>query len=683
MIIPSLSRSKKRRWAHEGRNDRIGAQKHFRGVGVLFHLDYWTRIELVWPMCNMSWGAMSLSSPGLALLLLSLLVPRSVFGQDEACLLEFKSSVTDPSNSLGDWVAGGKICEFNGVTCLHVDGPVYTLKLPGASLAGSFPQGLSKCKSLTALDLSGNSFDGPIPSSICLDVPYLVTIDLKNNKLSGPIPSQLGECDYLNELYLQFNQLSGTIPESLGTLVTAHRLKELNVSHNRLSGLIPFEVSARFNDSSLFSNNAGLCGAPLTNQCGTKSSKKNTGLIIGIAIGAAVALLVAAGLLMWWYMMTQPLGHHSRRDETRWIKRIKAPRSIVVSMFEKPLVKIKLSDLMAATNNFSQSNIIAAGRTGTVYKGTLADGSVMAIKRLQVTSHTDKQFKSEMETLGRLKHRNLVPLLGYCIAGPERLLVYKHMPNGSLQEHLRGSSKVEQYSDSGDAEKGLSNSGTGPLEILVPKILDWETRLKIAVGIARGIAWLHHSCNPRVIHRNISPSSVLLDEEFEPKITDFGLARLMNPVDTHVSTFVNGDLGDVGYVAPELVRTLVATVKGDVYSFGVVLLELITGRKAVDVAEENFRGNLAEWITYLNGTSTVAHAIDKSLLGANKYDELLQFVKVGAACVVPTPRDRPSMYEVFHMLRAIGEKYSFTDQNDEIPIAPGSGDGDEQEKVVS
>ncbi|BBN00640.1 hypothetical protein MPTK1_2g00800 [Marchantia polymorpha subsp. ruderalis] len=630
---------------------------------------------------------MSLENPELALLLLFfLLVPQWVDSQeDQQCLLDFKASVKDPANYLDGWKSGGNICNFIGVTCLHIDEPkVYTLKLPGASLSGSFPKGLAKCKSLTSLDLSGNSFSGPISATLCDDVQYLVSINLKNNKFTGGIPTNLGTCKYLNELYLQFNQLTGEIPASVGNL---NRLKEFNVSHNNLEGVIPYAVSLRFNDTANFASNPGLCGAPLTSECKSKTAKKNTGLIIGIAIGAAVAVLVAVGTLMWWYMISRPLGYYSRRDENRWIKRIKAPKSIIVSMFEKPLVKIKLSDLMAATNDFSQANVIASGRTGTVYKGILPDGSVMAIKRLQVTPHSDKQFKSEMETLGRLKHRNLVPLLGYCIAGQERLLVYKHMPNGTLQDHLRGSSYrgpvTEQFSKSGDAEKGLTDNGSVSLEKLPEKKLDWETRLKIAIGAARGLAWLHHSCNPRVIHRNISPGSLLLDEEFEPKISDFGLARLMNPVDTHISTFINGDFGDVGYVAPEYVRTLVATVKGDVYSFGVVLLELITGKKAVDVADDNFRGNLAEWIMFLTGTSNVGHAIDKSLTGADKDDEQMQFLKIGASCVVPEPKERPSMYEVFHMLRAIGEKYHFTDHNDEIPLAPNTGDLDEKELIVS
>lgn len=137
-----------------------------------------------------------------------------------------------------------------------------------------------------------------------------------------------------------------------------------------------------------------------------------------------------------------------------------------------------------------------------------------------------------MATLGKVKHRNLVPLLGFCVAKKERLLIYKYMPNGTLHDKLHFV---------GDDDK----------------ILEWPLRLKIGIQAAKGFAWLHHSCNPRILHRNISSKCTLLDVECEPKITDFGLARLMNPVDTHLSTFVNGEFGDLGYVAPEYARTLV------------------------------------------------------------------------------------------------------------------------------
>ncbi|KAL5204357.1 hypothetical protein ABZP36_009228 [Zizania latifolia] len=200
-------------------------------------------------------------------------------------------------------------------------------------------------------------------------------------------------------------------------------------------------------------------------------------------------------------------------EENKWAKTIKGAKGVKVSIFEKSVAKMKLNDLMKATGDFTKDNIIGTGRSGTMYKATLPDGSFLAIKRLQDTQHSESQFASEMSTLGSL--------------------------------HQQTSGK---------------------------KALDWPLRLKIAIGAARGLAWLHHSCNPRSLHQNISSKCILLNDDYEPKISDVGLARLMNPIDTHLSTFVNGEFGDLGYVAPEYVHTLVATPKGDVYSFGVVLL---------------------------------------------------------------------------------------------------------------
>ena len=310
-------------------------------------------------------------------------------------------------------------------------------------------------------------------------------------------------------------------------------------------------------------------------------------------------------------------------------------------MFEKSVSKMKLSDLMKATDNFSKNNIIGMGRTGTLYKALLPDGCSLMVKRLQDSQRLEKEFVSEMNTLGNVKHGNLVPLMGFCMAKKERLLVYKYMENGTLYDQLH------------DTEPEARS-------------MDWPLRLKIAIGAAKGLAWLHHNCNPRIIHRNISSKCILLDKDFEPKLSDFGLARLMNPIDTHLSTFVNGEFGDLGYVAPEYPRTLVATPKGDVYSFGVVLLELITGETPTHVASapENFKGSLVEWITDLSTTSLVQNAIDKSLLGKGFDNELTQFLKVACNCVSPTAKQRPTMFEVYQLLRAIGERYHFTTDDD-------------------
>ena len=164
-----------------------------------------------------------------------------------------------------------------------------------------------------------------------------------------------------------------------------------------------------------------------------------------------------------------------------------------------------------------------------------------------------------------------------------------------------------------------------------------------------------------------------------PRITDFGLARLLNPVDTHISTFVNGDFGDVGYVAPEYVRTLVATMRGDVYSFGVVLLELVTSQKPVDIlVDQDFKGNLVDWVAMLSSSGRIDDAIDGTLIGKGADDEMLQVLKIAQSCVNSTARERPSMYEVCQLLRAVGQKYNFSDEYDELPDLSDSGRRDNQ-----
>lgn len=326
-------------------------------------------------------------------------------------------------------------------------------------------------------------------------------------------------------------------------------------------------------------------------------------------------------------------------------------------MFENPVSKMKLSDLMKATKEFSKENIIATGRTGTMYRAVLPDGSFLAVKRLQDSQHSESQFTSEMKTLGQVRHRNLVPLLGFCIAKREKLLVYKHTPKGSLYDQLH--------------EEGKDCK------------MDWPLRLRIGIGAAKGLAYLHHTCNPRILHRNISSKCILLDDDYEPKISDFGLARLMNPLDTHLSTFVNGEFGDIGYVAPEYGSTLVATPKGDVYSFGVVLLELITGERPTQVstAPDNFRGNLVEWITYLSNNAILQDSIDKSLIGKDNDSELMQFLKVACSCTVSTAKERPTMFEVYQLLRAIGEKYHFS-AGDDMMLPPLTTDGETPDELI-
>ncbi|WVZ53429.1 hypothetical protein U9M48_004373, partial [Paspalum notatum var. saurae] len=555
---------------------------------------------------------------------------------DIQCLKKLKASV-DPDNKL-EWTfknnTEGSICGFNGVECWHPnENRILSLHLGSMGLKGRFPDGLENCSSMTSLDLLSNSLSGTIPADISKRLPFITNLDLSYNSFSGEIQEALGNCTYLNVLNLQHDKLAGLIPGQLAALA---RLTQFDVSDNQLSGQIPSSLS-QFAPSSFA--NQDLCGKPLSNDCTTASSSR-TGVIV-------VVTLIIVAVILFIVLRKMPAKKEKDLEENKWAKTIKGAKGV-----KKSVSKMKLNDLMKATGDFTKENIIVTGRSGTMYRASLPDGSFLAIKRLQDTQHSEGQFTSEISTLGSVRQRNLVPLLGYCIAKKERLLVYKYMPKGSLYDNLHQQS----------SEK---------------KALEWSLRLKIAIGTARGLAWLHHSCNPRILHRNISSKCILLDDDYEPKISDFGLARLMNPIDTHLSTFVNGEFGDLGYVAPEYTRTLVATPKGDVYSFGVVLLELVTGEEPTHVsnAPENFKGSLVDWITYLSNNSILQDASDKSLIGKDNDAELLQCMKVACSCVLSSTKERPTMFE---LLRPVEEKYHFSAADDELTMQPQNADpGDE------
>ncbi|KAI4354094.1 hypothetical protein L6164_002993 [Bauhinia variegata] len=578
---------------------------------------------------------------------------------DIACLKSIKESLEDPNKYLqSSWdfnnKTEGSICRFTGVECWHPDeNRVLNLKLSNMGLKGQFPRGVANCTSLTGLDLSMNKLNGSIPVDISGIVMYVTILDLSSNDFSGEIPVSLTNCTYLNSIKLDQNQLSGQIPLQLAQL---GRLKSFSVANNQLTGPVPnFKDGVVTADS--YANNPGLCGSPLQ-ACEGKASKSNTAVIAAAAVGGVTVAAIGLGIGMFFYVRRVAVRKKEEDPEgNKWARSLKGTKGIKVSMFEKSVSKMKLSDLMKATNSFSKDNIIGTGRTGTVYKAVLDDGTSLMVKRLQESQHSEKEFLSEMATLGTVRHRNLVPLLGFCVAKKERLLVYKDMPNGTLHDQLHS------------AADGST--------------MEWTLRLKVAIGAAKGLAWLHHSCNPRIIHRNISSKCILLNADFEPKISDFGLARLMNPIDTHLSTFVNGEFGDLGYVAPEYARTLVATPKGDIYSFGTVLLELVTGERPTEVskAPETFKGNLVEWITQLSTNSQLQDAIDPSLVGKGFDSELFQFLKVACNCVSANPKERPTMFEVYQLLRAIGGRYNFTTEDD-ILVPTETGDADNLEELI-
>nr|XP_043607243.1 inactive LRR receptor-like serine/threonine-protein kinase BIR2 [Erigeron canadensis] len=581
-------------------------------------------------------------NPFLTLTLIFLALSQSVLSEDDVqCLRGIQRSFSQQSE-IAAWnfsnTTRGFICSFFGVTCWNdQENRLISLTLRDFSLSGSIPPDIKYCKSLQNLDLSGNNLSGSIPSDICSWLPFLVTIDLSNNQFSGGIPDSLGNCTYMNTVLLSGNKLTGSIPSRLSNL---GRLSKFSVADNQLSGSIPSTLS-QF-DSENFEGNDGLCGKPLST-CGGLSKKNVTIIVAAGVFGAVVAVLLGLGL-WWWYARKGSRKRKSGvdrdqedRDSSSWADRLRSYKLVQVSLFQKPLVKVKLVDLMIATNNFSRENVIVSSKTGTTYRAVLSDGSALAIKRLNTCKLNERMFRVEMSRLGQLRHPNLTPLLGFCMAEDEKLLVYKYMSNGTLSSvlHKNGS------------------------------LLDWPTRLRIAISAARGLAWLHHGCRPAILLQDVSSDAIFLDEDYNARIVDFGLARLLtySPEESNGGTYVSGDLSEYS-------NAMLPSAKGDTYGFGVMLMELATGQQplVVAAAEEGFKGNLVDWVKQLSSSGRIEDAIDKNICGTGHDDEIVQVLRIAGNCVAPQPSVRWSMYRVSEALSSMSPELGLSQHFDEFPL---------------
>lgn len=287
-----------------------------------------------------------------------------------------------------------------------------------------------------------------------------------------------------------------------------------------------------------------------------------------------------------------------------------------------------LAELEKATDNFSSRNILGEGGFGRVYRGVLEDGTKLAVKVLRRDDQQGgREFMAEVEMLSRLHHRNLVKLIGICTEEHNRSLVYELIPNGSVESHLHDKDKE-----------------TAPL--------DWDARMKIALGAARGLAYLHEDSNPRVIHRDFKASNILLEDDFTPKVSDFGLAKVASDEGKgYISTRV---MGTFGYVAPEYAMTGHLLVKSDVYSYGVVLLELLSGRKPVDMSQPPGQENLVTWARPLLTTKEgLEMLVDPSLNGSFSFDNMARVAAIASMCVQPEVSHRPFMGEVVQALKLV------------------------------
>ncbi|KAI3930380.1 hypothetical protein MKX01_003408 [Papaver californicum] len=501
--------------------------------------------------------------------------------------------------------------------------------------------------SMIFLDLSYNKLENSIPKELG-DMYYLSVLNLGHNNLTGGIPNHFGNLKNVGILDLSFNKLEGPIPGALSGLTL---LAEIDLSNNRLSGLIPEGGQLATFPPYRYQNNDGLCGYPLP-PCGDsasnssasshpKSHRRQASLAGSVAMGLLFSLFCIFGVIIIIVERNKrqkkkeaaldiyiDSRSHSGTAHTNWkLTSVREALSINLSTFDKPLRKLTFADLLEATNGFHNDSLIGSGGFGDVYRAQLKDGSIVAVKKLiQISGQGDREFTAEMETIGKIKHRNLVPLLGYCKVGEERLLVYEYMRFGSLEDVLHDRKKV-----------GIK--------------LKWAARRKIAVGAARGLAFLHHMCVPHIIHRDMKSSNVLLDENLEARVSDFGMARLMSAMDTHLS--VSTLAGTPGYVPPEYYQSFRCSTKGDVYSYGVVLLELLTGKQPTDSADFG-DNNLVGWVKQ-HAKLKISDVFDLELM---KEDptleiELLQHLKVACACLDDRPWRRPTMVQVMAMFKEI------------------------------
>ncbi|KAI7725556.1 hypothetical protein M8C21_019920, partial [Ambrosia artemisiifolia] len=336
------------------------------------------------------------------------------------------------------------------------------------------------------------------------------------------------------------------------------------------------------------------------------SSSSNKGAIIGGVVGGVAGLIVLLiALLLWYRRSTRTTPGGSLYGATE----LQGPKDY------------SYSDLRKATKDFREENKLGEGGFGDVYKGTVKDGNIIAVKRLAIGSAKDN-FESEVRVISNVHHRNLIRLLGCCSKGPELLLVLEYMANGSLEKYLYG-------------EKRGS--------------LNWKQRFDIIFGTARGLAYLHEQYHVTIIHRDIKPSNILLDNEFQPKIADFGLARLLPEDQTHISTRFAGTLG---YTAPEYAIHGQLSEKVDTYSFGIVVLEIISGRRCTDITDESAGEQyLLEHAWNLYETRMQLKLVDETL-DPSKYreEDIKKVIEIALMCTQSPVSVRPTMSEVVMLL---------------------------------
>ncbi|KAI8543470.1 hypothetical protein RHMOL_Rhmol08G0221000 [Rhododendron molle] len=527
-------------------------------------------------------------------------------------LLELKTTLNDTKNFLSNWDDSDDTpCNWTGITCNPADSTVFSMALHQNSLHGVIPSEIGNCSDLRAL--------------------YL-----RANYLQGGIPSDIGNLSSLTIMDLSSNLLKGSIPSSLGRLT---RLRSLNISTNFLSGEIPdVGVLSTFGNDS-FIGNLDLCGRQVNKPCRTSlgfpavlphaesdeatvPTKRSSHYIKGIVIGAmsilGLVLVVLLSFLWIWFLSKK---ERAAKKYTEVKKQVHHDTGTKLITFHGDL-PYPSCEIIEKLESLDVEDVVGSGGFGTVYRMVMNDCGTFAVKRIDRSREgSDQVFERELEILGSVKHINLVNLRGYCRLPSQKLLIYDYLAMGSLDDFLH---------EHGEGKRSLN----------------WNARLRIAFGSARGLAYLHHDCCPRIVHRDIKSSNILLDENLEPHVSDFGLAKLLVDEDAHVTTVVAGTFG---YLAPEYLQSGRATEKSDVYSFGVLLLELVTGKRPTDPSFVKQGLNVVGWMNTLLRENRLVDVVDRRCTDSDA-ETVEAIIEIAVKCTNANPDDRPAMQQVLQFL---------------------------------
>ncbi|BFI03553.1 hypothetical protein MPTK1_1g05055 [Marchantia polymorpha subsp. ruderalis] len=520
-----------------------------------------------------------------------------------------------------------------------LDTPVSDMDLSFNNFSGAIPMEITNLKNLKSLDLSNNQLSGTLDSGI-FNLSKLTTLNLKNNSLEGMVHDDLWKESRPVEVALDDNKFTEINLTTWGQAQRFYEFKQrVSLVRNTIRNVIlPSHVNLKNSDRRSWEMlpNQGhilLGGTPWCKQIGRNASlvqrylcredervdfwmpytaDKNgvstrTLVIIGVACGLLVLLMGFIVFVFMWRVWKRML-------DLRQIQEALAKDDVRPPFF-------KYEELKAATGDFSKRNELGKGAFGAVYKAKLADGSIVAVKRLFATEQNVADFLKEMVLITGIKHRHLVQLKGCCVRDKQRMLVYEYAENNNLAEALWGKDKAF--------------------------VLTWTQRLNIAVGIARGLSYLHEELQPKIIHRDIKPQNILLDKDWNAKIADFGLARPVNEDATQMATHIGGTLG---YFSPEYATLGMFTEKLDVYSYGVLLLEIVSGRRCINFSLPEHDVSLRTVALRLYMEDKLLNVAESGLLAQSPGDEITSVLKTALACVQEDPNKRPSMSQVVNML---------------------------------